>query len=115
MLKYKLCTKPSKFVFENIASDMRKCLLSNFLFYFTCMTVCLPVYLCTTQMPGTYGGQNGMSNLLELKLQVTLSCLVGAKSSVRASNALNCQAITPGPKILIFQKGGESTITHLLN
>ena len=48
--------------------------------YFLCMYACLSVFMCTTCMPDTLGGQKWVLAPLELELLMVVSCQMGAEN-----------------------------------
>ena len=50
---------------------------------------CLHVCMCTTCMPGTYGGWQMVLDLLELDQQMIVSCHMGDENQMRVISCKN--------------------------
>lgn len=60
-----------------LSRKMRSCL---FLFYFVCMSACLPICTCIRHMYGAPEGQRRAWDLLEVELVTVGSCYMGVEN-----------------------------------
>ena len=65
---------------------------SYLIYVYGCLPACMSI--CIPYMPGAFRGQKRVLNHLELELQITVSCHIGARirsgASGKAVTALNC-------------------------